>query len=133
MQKQCKTCLEIKDISKFHKNHTGKDGYHNECGKCRSKKHFSKDRRTKEQLKDKKLRENYGISLVDYNNMFQEQFGCCAICKRHQSELTVSLSVDHCHITKRVRGLLCYNCNSGLGRFKDNEEYLKTAITYLLK
>lgn len=123
--------MEFKDFSKFHKNHTGKDGHHNDCGKCRSKKHYSKDKRTKDQLKDKKLRENYGISLDIYNEMFQKQNGCCAICNTHQSELIVSLSVDHCHTTGKVRGLLCSNCNRGIGLLKDSIKILNSAIEYL--
>ena len=39
--------------------------------------------------------------------------------------------MDHCHKTKKIRGLLCHTCNSGLGMFKDNIEYLKNAIKYL--
>ncbi len=65
--------------------------------------------------------------------MFEEQDGCCAICKRHQSEFTKSLFIDHCHKTNKVRGLLCHNCNIGLGSFKDNIELMKNGINYLNK
>ena len=69
--------------------------------------------------------------MQEYNSLFLKQNGCCAICKKHQSEFTISLAVDHDHITKKVRGLLCYNCNMGLGRFKDNLDYLNNASKYL--
>jgi hypothetical protein len=65
------------------------------------------------------------------------QGGVCAICglpetsKSRWSDETRDLSVDHCHATKRVRGLLCQKCNAGLGQFQDCEERLATAVKYL--
>lgn len=55
----------------------------------------------------------------------------CAICKEHNDNLSVPLAVDHNHKTNIIRGMLCGNCNQGLGRFKDNIEFLKNAIKYL--
>lgn len=75
----------------------------------------------------------YGITLEDYNNMFASQNGCCKICGTHQSELSKALSVDHCHNTLKVRGLLCGLCNTSLGGFKDNIDLLTKAIEYLTK
>jgi hypothetical protein len=65
--------------------------------------------------------------------MFEQQRGCCAICKVHQSMLTYSLHVDHCHLTGLVRGLLCARCNSGLATFQDNIESMEAAVLYLLR
>lgn len=65
--------------------------------------------------KNGELKRLYGIDLNEYNRMFQIQGGCCAICKRHQSEFKYALHVDHNHKTKRVRGLLCWKCNSNVG------------------
>jgi len=79
----------------------------------------------------KKRAKKYGLTLEEYNKMFEEQGGCCKICKTHQSDLTRSLSIDHCHSSERVRSLLCGNCNVGLGNFKDNIDLLKEAIKYL--
>lgn len=83
------------------------------------------------------LERTYGISLDDYTRMFEEQGGVCKLCKsteykKHSLTVTVqALSVDHCHATGKVRGLLCHNCNTALGKFKDNIEVLHAAITYL--
>jgi hypothetical protein len=77
-----------------------------------------------------KLR-RYGITLEDYNAMFAEQGGKCAICGAHQSELPAPLFVDHNHETGQVRKLLCRNCNLVLGFARDNIEILKVAISYL--
>lgn len=91
----------------------------------------AKARNTPAYIKDGILRNKYGIDLIIYNRMFQEQEGCCAICGRHQSEFKLSLAVDHCHITHKVRSLLCSNCNSGIGNLKDSKEMLIKTIKYL--
>lgn len=61
------------------------------------------------------LKSRYGITLDDYNDMFDKQKGKCDICKTHQMKLNRKLCVDHCHTTGKVRGLLCNRCNSMLG------------------
>jgi hypothetical protein len=78
-----------------------------------------------------KLQGMYGIDAEKWNEMFLQQNGCCKICNRHQTEFKNKLSVDHCHKTGKVRGLLCNDCNRGLGAFKDNTELIKIAINYL--
>lgn len=73
----------------------------------------------------------YGLTAQFYNELFNKQEGCCAICGIHQSELPNKLCIDHDHITGMVRGLLCLKCNSGIGKFQDNTELLGNAIEYL--
>lgn len=85
----------------------------------------------KQNLKNKYYQREYGITLEDYNEMFEEQGGKCKICNIHQLELPKALAVDHCHETTKVRGLLCMNCNILLGKAKDNKELLLKAIEYL--
>jgi prolyl oligopeptidase PreP (S9A serine peptidase family) len=58
------------------------------------------------------LKYEYGITLDQYNEMFKEQEGKCAICQRHQNKLTRTLCVDHDHKTNKVRALLCLTCNT---------------------
>ena|SRR3990167_3853363 len=72
----------------------------------------------------------YGITVEQYNQLFVDQKGLCAICKE-QSEKR--LCVDHEHDTGRIRGLLCRACNSGLGHFKENTNNFLNAIKYLTK
>lgn len=76
---------------------------------------------------------NYGITLEQYEEMYNEQQGKCACCDRHESEFKRGLHVDHCHTTDQVRGLLCTKCNPGIGYFDDNVESLEMAIAYLNK
>lgn len=78
-----------------------------------------------------KYKINYGISIFEYNVMFEEQNGCCAVCKTHQSELKTKLEVDHCHETSKVRGLLCSRCNLALGMFKDDPVIIAAAVEYV--
>lgn len=84
-----------------------------------------------ERAREKSLKKWYGITLADYNNMFEKQNGFCLICGVHQSEIKKALCVDHNHDTGEIRGLICDACNKGLGHFKDNENLLQRAIDYL--
>lgn len=79
------------------------------------------------------LMERYGITPEQYDAMFYEQGGGCAICGREDSgrKNHKLLCVDHDHKTGKVRGLLCDECNNGLGRFQDDPELLMAAINYL--
>lgn len=83
--------------------------------------------------KDSRLRNKYGISLEEYNRMFQQQEGCCAICGTHQSNEQRSLAVDHDHRTGKVRALLCHKCNAALGNVNDSIDILKEMISYIDK
>lgn len=87
--------------------------------------------KSKEYKKDGSLRSKYKITLEDYNSLFCIQQGKCAICGTHQSLLPKSLAVDHCHDTEKVRGLLCQNCNTGIGLLKDSSDILLKATLYL--
>ena len=77
----------------------------------------------------KEYREIYGITLEDFDLMLTRQHGVCAICRTKPPE---RLSVDHCHATGKVRGLLCSKCNCGLGFFRDEPRRLRAAAKYLL-
>lgn len=81
------------------------------------------------------LKNAYKITLEEYREMFVAQDHKCAICgdigfKICKDSKTL-LVVDHCHTTGKVRGLLCHNCNRGLGLFQDNVINLSSAIDYI--
>lgn len=80
--------------------------------------------------KNSMLKYQYGITLIDYNKMFEQQKGKCAICKRHQNNLTRTLCVDHDHKTNQVRALLCVTCNTDVSVVEDR---LKEMLNYLNK
>jgi len=125
--KTCNICGSEKPITDFYKTSTG--GYHGKCKVCYKLK---QKRPSSEQRKDYYLRRGYGISLEEYSEKLESQNGVCGICgclppnnrKKH-------LAVDHDHNTGKVRGLLCDNCNRGLGLLKDDVETLEKAILYL--
>lgn len=75
-----------------------------------------------------KLKNKYNITGAEYDAMLARQGGACAICG---DEKAASLAVDHCHQTGKVRGLLCVNCNRGIGYFLDQPERLTKAAQYL--
>jgi hypothetical protein len=77
------------------------------------------------------IRRVYGITLAEYNKMFEDQGGRCAICGSPDEVEGRRLAIDHCHDSGRVRGLLCGKCNRGLGLFYDNKQLLENAISYL--
>jgi hypothetical protein len=80
------------------------------------------------------LQRTYGISLSQYGAMFEAQGGVCAICGQECNRSTSSrLCVDHDHETAIIRGLLCFQCNVGLGKFKDDANIFMRAAAYLTK
>lgn len=58
-----------------------------------------------------RLKTRYGLTVDQYNQLFEKQKGCCALCGKHQSELRTRLAVDHDHQTSEIRSLLCGYCN----------------------
>jgi hypothetical protein len=93
-------------------------------------------RLTAKELKNNTLKRTFGITLDQYNSMLEQQRGLCAICFHPEKCKSISggqkaLSVDHCHKSGIVRGLLCDRCNRGMGLLRDDPSVLKNAINYL--
>lgn len=133
--RKCRTCgLEAKteeDLTLFRVSAKSKFSRDNHCKDCHRSE--GRDYWKTGNGRDKRLKK-YGITAEEYNKMFKKQKGRCKICGIHPTEMTDTkefLSVDHCHTTGEVRGLLCDSCNLGLGKFYDNIELLENAITYL--
>lgn len=76
----------------------------------------------------------YGLTVEDYDKLFEDQNGRCAICKSDSfDKRRKALAVDHDHVTNKIRGLLCRRCNQAIGAFQDNPDLLRKAATYLEK
>lgn len=94
-------------------------------------------RNNPDKAKDAYLKRKYNISLEEYQQLLQLQNYVCAICKEpeskvdHKAEKTNSLTVDHCHKTGEIRGLLCDRCNRAIGLFHDDPKLLEFATNYL--
>ena len=74
--------------------------------------------------------QRYGITKQAFEILLEKQQNSCAICRTEFTQDNKP-QIDHCHIKKHVRGLLCFNCNAGIGQFKDNPRILYGAILYL--
>ncbi len=85
-------------------------------------------KRNPEKLREYRIRYQYGISLKEIEELKIKQGGCCALCPERED-----LHIDHCHVTGKIRGLLCHNCNVGLGHFLDDPKRLRFAAEYLEK
>ena len=159
--KKCYTCKEIKDESCFSKDKNRKDGLCGKCKSCVSiynhnrldisrerKKLYRQTNREKtreqqreyyskyhivhkRQVRNANLIRKYGITIQQYDKMFEDQGGCCYICGKPDSNFAFGLGVDHDHETVKIRGLLCKNCNQGIGFLQDNIELLRKEIEYL--
>ena len=81
--------------------------------------------------RESNVKRKFGLTPEQYDTMFEDQKGCCAICGRPQSELKRALAVDHDRKTDRIRGLLCGPCNMSLGGFDHNSERLEKAAAYV--
>jgi hypothetical protein len=73
----------------------------------------------------------YGMKPGDRKNLLESQDNLCAICKKNL--IGIKYCVDHDHTTKKIRGILCNECNTGLGKFKDSLQLLKEVVLYLEK
>ncbi len=132
MDKTCNTCDELKSLDQFGRTHGTKYILHKcrECYKLSRKAYVPLDG-----LKSKLSR--YGLSYEKYCGMAYRQSYVCAICGKDETSINNlngkpnGLAIDHCHKTGKVRGLLCFSCNLGLGKFKDNTSLLQKAISYL--
>lgn len=133
--KTCSKCIENKPVSEFRKDRKYKDGYFAWCKHCH--KQYARQWRLSNPEKDRAigrrayLKATFGISMEQYNHMFSQQNGRCAICNTHQTKLTKILGVDHNHATSQVRGLLCSFCNTAIGLLKENPVLFQSSIAYL--
>ena len=131
--KKCNYCDKDKKYSSFNKRKASKDGLQHTCKTCQSiqKKEYRKNNFKKLKIQNRKsdLKRKYNISLGEYDELLNKQKKVCAICNKNPSN--INLSVDHCHDSNNIRGLLCSECNFGLGNFKDSIKLLKKAIKYL--
>lgn len=144
MSKTCTKCNKNKDLNQFSKDNAKKDGLYSSCTECRtahnnsdSAKKIKKEWRinNKPLMREKNYKKSYGMSIDDYNVLFEKQNGKCAICGSVETKRKASnfFAVDHCHKTGKVRGLLCDRCNVGIGSLEDSYDIVLSAANYLRK
>ncbi len=106
----------------------GKYGQCIECARL-----WVKDYRKTHKLEafGRQIKHHYGVTLEQWNQMFQIQKGLCLGCYKHQSNIKDKFCVDHDHATNKVRGLLCRKCNYTLGLINDSALTLRRLADYL--
>jgi hypothetical protein len=91
--------------------------------------------KNRETLVARERQRKFGITHAEYAELHHKQGGVCAICKKPETATrhgkVKSLAVDHCHATGRIRGLLCADCNTGIGKLKEDKSIFLAAIQYL--
>jgi hypothetical protein len=142
--KTCTKCTQEKTLENFYTRSSGV--LRNDCIDCilkRNKEYYLNNKnqitetnkrwtqKNKNKIRDTKLRNKFGITLEEKNQLFDAQGKCCAICKATKNNKKRDWDVDHCHKTGVVRGLLCSNCNRALGLFQDDPMVLWNAHQYL--
>jgi len=131
--KVCRLCSVEKEEGEFY-SRSDCSLLRSECRRCTNKtnkawreRNAEKNRRYIREWRIKK----YGISKKEYEDMLLSQGGVCAICGKGNGDK--SMCIDHCHTTKKVRGLLCIKCNLMLGQSGDSIGVLANSIIYLDK
>lgn len=123
--RECRTCKITKNLSEFHK--TGKY-WRPDCRDCWNKK--LPRRGPQLTAWGNYLKKKYGLSPDEYESLRSLRNGRCDICQREPKSIS-ELHLDHDHVTGRIRGFICTNCNRGLGYFQDDQPRLIQAIAYL--
>jgi len=130
--KTCSKCKQDKPLTEFRKDKSKKDGYSPMCKTCRDL--YPRDKR-KDQLSA--YRREYGLSPAEAEAVFERAGRCCQLCgmseQEHMEKFQKRLSIDHNHQTGTVRGILCHNCNTALGKLLDNPILLAKAIVYVVE
>lgn len=149
--KQCSICK--KPSASFGPDSRSRDGFQSACRPClrikdaarRKKESERRNARQKQYWADlpaaEKAKRNrqgtlgvYGVSIAQFDQLLQKQKGVCALCKSPPSgKKTSHLQIDHDHKTGRIRGLLCNECNTALGRLGDDVKGLSRALKYLMR
>ena len=131
----CKTC-DIKKSLAWNKKHSKKHARHERKYrsenlikmKINKKKYVTSNARS---VKNSALKHHYGIDIDQFELMKVQQNNSCAVCSKHETNLTRSLCVDHSHSSGKVRSLLCASCNSVLGLIEENINTAKKIVKYL--
>lgn len=144
MTKRCSKCKIKQSIDSFYKDKFNKDGFRNRCKDCIKKeskqryldnpeyqKNYKKTDKYKNSKRKHDLKHKYDITPRGYNDILESQNNKCAICGTKDSGGKGCFHIDHSHNSGKIRGLLCYKCNTILGYANDNTSILLNAVEYL--
>lgn len=133
--KRCSKCREMKDDADFYKNRCQSSGLSNYCKGCQNRagRAWADKNPPRQRAYDRRfwLKRRWGPDGAEaYERLLVEQNGVCAICEQSCSS-GMALAIDHDHTSGAMRGLLCRDCNTSLGKFKDSAVILRRAVAYL--
>ena len=156
--KTCNKCKIEKPLSEFWKSVVAKDGHVGRCKVCikacqkqyEQRPYVKAQRKTakanrlkhkiisdeskligKKRIFQKNLERAYNMTVKQHAELYEKQGGRCVTCGLHESEFNRRLCVDHCHRTGRIRGLLCFKCNTTLGLVGEKIDTLRAMIEHL--
>jgi len=135
--KSCTKCGQTKELSEFYlEKAKRKDGSIREfrrshCRACETKRKRARDTRTKEERANQHLLNKYGITAELRDKLADIQGGCGICGTKKPGGRFNTWNIDHCHHTGKVRGVLCWDCNVGIGKLKDDAQLLRRAIQWL--
>jgi hypothetical protein len=124
-QKWCPDCERVLGMDDFPRTRASSSGRATYCLPC----HNARGKKSRDAAGGSRtyhLSRRYGITAEEADAMLADQGGLCGLCRAAPAE-----HVDHDHATGAVRDLLCFNCNGGLGQFKDNAALLRAAARYV--
>ena len=127
----CRKCKELKYTNEFYGSepHKKTSYWCKECMKNYKRNKYKTNTKGLESVRRQSYKRLYGISIEDYERLLEAQNGLCKICGKEPGHKP--LSVDHNHVTGKVRGLLCSHCNVGIGNLMDNIDIMRKAIDYI--
>ena len=126
--RNCKKCNQELLVSNFHIKYDKNANhfrFNSPCKKC------AHENRNIEYRKVAARKKKYNLTSEQYDAMLKSQNNCCDICSIDMKNYGKNFVVDHCHVTNNIRGLLCNNCNTGIGMLQDDTSILVKAIEYL--
>ncbi len=115
--KPCTQCKKLCDVKQFSRRKLTRDGLRSECKDCNNRY---------------RTWQRYKVTLETVESLREKQNNECAICKTKGTSQK-PLNIDHDHDTKKIRGLLCGQCNIALGNFRESIDFLTNAVKYLKK
>ena len=140
VQKQCVMCGEIKFVSHFYKNSKGRpNSYCKLCDHARYRERYKISGKSEEKQKRERnlhLKRAFNLDEEEYDALIEAQGGICACCGNKETLLDPrsnrprKLAIDHCHVTGRVRALLCAACNTAFGLLNEDPFRIEALLRY---
>jgi hypothetical protein len=139
-QKLCRRCNRVRPAGDFASARGRLNSWCRDCYRDWRRTNYQKNPPDPKARRNQHLRRKYGIDARQYDELYAAQGGVCAICENPESKVggrlrkaKLSLCVDHDHDSGEIRGLLCLDCNTGIGLFRHDPSLLTAAIRYLTR